>query len=174
MFSGVTCIFNIKSSKARAVEESYKWKQKCGFEVAFYFTQFQIYRKVARILHYKEIPYALYPDSSIVHSLLHLFYNFLFFILLSSFHLSISLSVCMCVSVCVCVCVSPEPFESKLETFTYWAFTTKYLCIFPKNKAILLYNHSKLSKPETLTSVQCFYPTHCLNANFTDCFNSIL
>ena len=95
LFWGVTCIFNIKSSKARAVEESYKWKQKCSFEVAFYFIQFQIYRKVARILHYKEIPYALYPDSSAVHNLVHLFYNFLLCILLSSFHLSISLSVCV-------------------------------------------------------------------------------
>ena len=72
---------------------------------------------------------------------------------------------------CVCVFFSPEPFESKLETFSYWAFTTKYLCVFPKNKPILLYNCSKLSKPETLTSVQCFYLTHCLNSNFTDCFN---
>ena len=75
---------------------------------------------------------------------------------------------------CVCVFFSPEPFESKLETFSYWAFTTKYLCIFPKNKPILLYNCSKLSKPETLTSVQCFYLTHCLNSNFTDCFNITL
>lgn len=75
---------------------------------------------------------------------------------------------------CVCFFLPLNHLRVKLETFTYWAFTTKYLCIFPKNKAILLYNHSKLSKPETLTSVQCFYLTHCLNSNFTDCFNSVL
>lgn len=90
------------------------------------------------------------------------FIVFFFCILLSSFHLSISLSLC------VCLCFFPEPFESKLETFSYWAFTTKYLCIFPR------INRSKLSKPETLTSVQCFYLTHCLNSNFTNCFNIIL
>lgn len=71
---------------------------------------------------------------------------------------------------CVCVCV----FFSLNHLRVSW----RHLVIGPLLLNTCVYslriNRSKLSKPETLTSVQCFYLTHCLNSNFTNCFNIIL
>ena len=61
--------------------------------------------------------------------------------------------VCVCVSVSVSVVFAAEPVrKSKLRQHIPWQLNTSlYFSIFPKNKNILLHNHSTIIKIGKLT-----------------------
>lgn len=96
--------------------------------------------------YYKRIPYVLNPDPPIVYILPYLFVISASILpsflppFLSSIHLSIFF------------------FLNHLRVSWRLPLTRplQLKCVFPKNKDILLYNHSKLLKPENSTLIQYF------------------